>query len=525
MFNIEREVPGGNWASFLNTVFLCIILIVYGPLSAFAEKEPTNKATANAANSISFGWPVWPDSAWHAIGTTHGTYVCLNEGSLPPVMHAGIDILVPAGTPVYAIKSGYVKYLDMLFPGNELDWCLVIGDSCGTQECNGWGYVHMTRSSISHNVGDTVEQGEFLGNIIEWPQPDWHHLHFGEIHSQGDSLAWNDKSQWRFMSNALDVLVPMSDPAAPVFENALESQLFAFAINNTDSYFTPGAPISGDVDIICKAYDRINHDFIKTAPYQLEYQIMGDSAISWTNSICFTGEILDQTIKWETDIVYQDDATCDTRGDYSVEEFEYYFNVTNTDGDSILETSDKDYCWQTPYFHNGQYTISVRAYDAYGNNVMESMGVSVENYFELSGTILLSNKQGLDQTIVTVASSGQSDTTDEAGYFSIPDVGGGSQLVEIRQGGYEPVDMEVMMSQNQQIELTLNFLYACGDANGDGDANVGDAVFLISYVFKGGSAPDPLEAGDANCDGQVNVGDAVYLIAHIFNGGPAPCCP
>jgi hypothetical protein len=28
-----------------------------------------------------------------------------------------------------------------------------------------------------------------------------------------------------------------------------------------------------------------------------------------------------------------------------------------------------------------------------------------------------------------------------------------------------------------------------GDANGDGDANVGDAVYVISYVFKGGPAP------------------------------------
>lgn len=30
----------------------------------------------------------------------------------------------------------------------------------------------------------------------------------------------------------------------------------------------------------------------------------------------------------------------------------------------------------------------------------------------------------------------------------------------------------------------------CGDVNGDGTANVGDAVFLINYVFKGGPAPD-----------------------------------
>ncbi|MCP4569625.1 MAG: hypothetical protein GY841_18765 [FCB group bacterium] len=64
-----------------------------------------------------------------------------------------------------------------------------------------------------------------------------------------------------------------------------------------------------------------------------------------------------------------------------------------------------------------------------------------------------------------------------------------------------------------------------GDANGDGEINVGDAVFMINHVFKGGDAPNPPEAGDANCDGSLNVGDAVYLINHVFKGGPVPSCP
>jgi hypothetical protein len=72
-------------------------------------------------------------------------------------------------------------------------------------------------------------------------------------------------------------------------------------------------------------------------------------------------------------------------------------------------------------------------------------------------------------------------------------------------------------------DFAIESEYLCGDANGDETVNVGDAVFLINYVFKGGAAPDPLEAGDANCDGQVNVGDAVYLIAYVFKGGPEPC--
>ena len=69
----------------------------------------------------------------------------------------------------------------------------------------------------------------------------------------------------------------------------------------------------------------------------------------------------------------------------------------------------------------------------------------------------------------------------------------------------------------------IRFRVECGDANDDGTPNVGDAVFIINYVYKGGAAPNPIEAGDANCDGDCNVGDAVYLINYVFKGGSEPC--
>jgi hypothetical protein len=65
--------------------------------------------------------------------------------------------------------------------------------------------------------------------------------------------------------------------------------------------------------------------------------------------------------------------------------------------------------------------------------------------------------------------------------------------------------------------------YMCGDANGDQTLNIGDAVYLVDYIFRSGPPPVPLDAGDPNVDLSVNVGDAVYLIGHIFKGGPPPC--
>jgi hypothetical protein len=66
-----------------------------------------------------------------------------------------------------------------------------------------------------------------------------------------------------------------------------------------------------------------------------------------------------------------------------------------------------------------------------------------------------------------------------------------------------------------------------GNANADGQVNVGDAVYMINFVFKGGLAPKPYSicSGDANKDCQANVGDAVYIINYVFKGGqpPADC--
>lgn len=66
----------------------------------------------------------------------------------------------------------------------------------------------------------------------------------------------------------------------------------------------------------------------------------------------------------------------------------------------------------------------------------------------------------------------------------------------------------------------------CGDANGDSKITVSDAVYLVSYLFKGGPAPVPKWKANIDCDSQtdVSVSDVVYLINYLFKGGPPPGC-
>lgn len=54
--------------------------------------------------------------------------------------------------------------------------------------------------------------------------------------------------------------------------------------------------------------------------------------------------------------------------------------------------------------------------------------------------------------------------------------------------------------------------------------DIGDVVFLVNYVLKGGPAPSPVCMGDCNppYDGLVDVEDVMYLIQYLYQGGMPP---
>lgn len=88
--------------------------------------------------------------------------------------------------------------------------------------------------------------------------------------------------------------------------------------------------------------------------------------------------------------------------------------------------------------------------------------------------------------------------------------------------------VELEVSQDGQAD-TGSFMVevvgeecCAGDPNFSGNVDVGDAIYLINYVFKGGPPPVATNWGDVNADCTINVGDIVYLINYVFNYGPEP---
>jgi hypothetical protein len=320
---------------------------------------------------IAIGWPLEPMDSLQPLGNNWGEY---QDYGGWPYMHPGIDVMgITIGRPVYAVQDGFVKA--WLTTSGDWHWRLAIADSQTVDSVEAWLYAHIDPYQYHKDLGDTVAEGELIGYLVEWPVTGFDHLHFARIKDAGSVWPVGD---WAFVQNPLVIITPYDETTNPVFEEAYTANKFAFCQNNTSNYL-PANNLSGSVDIIAKIYDETGlplpyAEWEKLIPYKIEYEIHGPQNLVPTLSFIFHG-ILQYTEN--VDVIYKDDYLCDTRGDYTYRD--YYFIVTNTDGDSIVEASDAAYSWVTTNYPDGDYWVIVTAYDAAGNSSKDSMLVTVNN--------------------------------------------------------------------------------------------------------------------------------------------------
>jgi hypothetical protein len=68
-------------------------------------------------------------------------------------------------------------------------------------------------------------------------------------------------------------------------------------------------------------------------------------------------------------------------------------------------------------------------------------------------------------------------------------------------------------------------MFRRGFVNGDLRIDISDAIFLLSWLFAGSTAPTCMAAANANGQGKVDLSDAIWLLSWIFTGGPRPPDP
>ena len=66
--------------------------------------------------------------------------------------------------------------------------------------------------------------------------------------------------------------------------------------------------------------------------------------------------------------------------------------------------------------------------------------------------------------------------------------------------------------------------------NVDGDVleqiDISDLVFLVAYMFQGGTEPPCLDEANIDGSGGIDISDLVGLVGFMFQGGPPPAdCP
>ncbi len=465
--------------------------------------------------ALAINWPIDPRTTPHPLGNSYGEYQAYGG---TPYLHPGIDVFGDPGQPVYAVKTGYVKAV--LTTSADLHWRVAIGDSAGTSACDGWLYAHLDQPTIQVMPGDYVTEGTYLGDLVFWPVANFHHCHFVKIRNVG--FPWS--SNWAFIANPLDELSDVTDNDPPVFNMVNGGVPFAFFPNNSHAYLPVSSTLSGPIDIIARIDDKIGHLTWQLAPYRITYQVYNDTfSTGPITSVIFTGQLY-----WEqnVNVVYQDDATYNTYGDYNTRD--YYFIVTNTDGDSVIESSDAAAAWHTENFNNGPWWVKVTAYDRGGNVTADSMSVNTANFFTVAGTASPCDgdpdTSGILITAPELPGSPQTPATSH-GSFSLAGMTLGRLRLQAAKTGYETKDTVVNVPVGAwSLRLVPNYLV--GDCNHDGAWDVLDVVQLIDVIFNGSvNFPVPYWSGDLDRNRVFDILDIVALIDVVFNGAALPVAP
>ena len=168
---IKKESEGATMKKFLNIMLIITLLV------------SMCTTTISAAES----W-LWPIEIKHTFTTYNG--------------HKGIDIAVPAGTPVHASKSGtlYVEdnrcngshnietyaRITCTVPGcaSKTGKCVYIYHGDGTLSC----YMHL--SELKYTATTEVKQGDIIGYVGTTGPSTGDHLHFEVAYGSNNSNYW-----------------------------------------------------------------------------------------------------------------------------------------------------------------------------------------------------------------------------------------------------------------------------------------------------------------------------------------------
>lgn len=338
---------------------------------------PFNPAGSSAYPEIP--WPFVPFDSMHTVWNYYEQHMGLGSPT-SSYMHQGLDIITPIGEPTYAVASGIVKCV--LTIGGAAYWRLATSAEQVAGFSRGWLYAHLIQNTIQVGVGDTVQLHDYLGDIVAWTS-DWGHIHFVEIEDSGLVWSYND-NEWGITYNPLHSLRSNAEHVAPVLEPVFPYSKFGFCLNETSTYLYPDS-LYGDIDIIAKVVDYVKDSPWQQPAYEIYYWVKrlpgGETIFPRT-----LGQRLNHAYSFYASthyqewapLIYKRDAILPPSSWMSMER-NFYHLLTNNNGDTLLELSEKSLAFPTYNYPDGDYRIVIEAFDQYGNSVRDSMAVKFRN--------------------------------------------------------------------------------------------------------------------------------------------------
>lgn len=127
----------------------------------------TSSGSQSSQTTASASGFLWPIASSHRVTSPFGwrTHPITGRQHL----HGGIDIAAPNGTPILAAKAGVVV---ISLYGSSYGNYVVLSHPDGTRTL----YAHMSQRSVS--AGDTVSQGQTVGQVGSTGSSTGNHLHF-----------------------------------------------------------------------------------------------------------------------------------------------------------------------------------------------------------------------------------------------------------------------------------------------------------------------------------------------------------
>jgi hypothetical protein len=314
-------------------------------------------------------------------------------------LHTALDVVLPNGTPVYAVDSGIVR---ANLGGDEHFRTLVVEGK--DEPGRGWAYTHIYGFSVQ--PGDTVSRGTHLG-VVNFSGLAHVHLTRLELRAGGNWGAFSD-----LLGLQPDTFFVFSDNKPPVFDGVGG---FRYVRENTDSAFMAAEPdgvvtVSGDVDIVVglrdpgewtqsTKYSGFGPQGFgdRHAPSRIEYQIERAGVVA-VRAVAFDfSRMLIQVggsgKAARTLTIYEHyESVTPPPPERTGNRTFSYFVITNSDGrnDGVLRELDLDgraNAWCTAEedsldqarYPDGDYTVTVWAYDSKGNVASRSEAVRVRN--------------------------------------------------------------------------------------------------------------------------------------------------